>query len=591
MVLPSCDDVRKALDSVLRSRAFARAEQLRHLLQYVVEATTDGRASTLKETTIGVDVFDLSTDFDPKRDPVVRMAMRRLRDRLQRYYTYEGQTDPVLISLEPGSYIPRFLPHRHEQQQRVPIAVLPFDSLDEGTGQDNRGVLLREALLTRLAENKIFRLIGNETPQSFWASSDLASIARQLQVRFIVRGACFAGAETIRVFTELFCPQTEESVWSGDHEQDASREIWTVQNDIAFDLEKQALALEGRQQAPLAEPLPDTGVHRLMLQGRHYLLRNNSESTKKAQQCFAAVLDKQPQSAKAWAALSITYSLTAMYHLAPADLAWEKAEEAAKKALALGPMVSECHIAMGFFLAFRRFEPAAAEKHFRRAQEANSTDILLPLMHAMACLGPLGKLHEAEDELETVLSSDPLNPKALQMMTVILYFQRRYQTAIEVGYSALDILPGSAVASLIIATCHDRLGQREEALKCYRKCNDLLPFMRSLRWSAVIAAIYKGRSKWVRPILLAIAKILHSSPSAPSTMVADLLIRIGERELAIDWIEKAFRERAFRALYLGVDPAFDAVRSDPRCMRLLEHLRGSIESTGGADVDSQSRHA
>jgi hypothetical protein len=118
-----------------------------------------------------------------------------------------------------------------------------------------------------------------------------------------------------------------------------------------------------------------------------------------------------------------------------------------------------------------------------------------------------------------------------------------------------------------------------------------LPFMRSLRWSWVIAATYKGRSKWVRPTLLAIAKLLHSSPRAPSMMLADLLIRIGERELAIPWIERAFRDRAFRALYLGVDPAFEAVGSDPRCIRLLEHLRGLIESTGGADVDSESRHA
>lgn len=310
MSLPSCDDVRKALDAILKSRSFARAEQLRRLVQYVVEATIDGRANTLKEMTIGIDAFDLSTDFDPKRDPVVRMAMRRLRDRLQRYYTYEGAADPVLISLEPGSYIPRFLPHRNEQEERLPIAVLPFGSLQEGRGQENCGVLLREALLTRLAENNTFRLIGNEAPQSFWASSDLGSIGRQLQVRFMVRGACFAGAETIRVCTELFCSQTDESVWSGNHEQDASREIWTVQNDIAVDLEKQALAADGRQQAPVAEAFSEAGVHRLMLQGRHYLLQNNSESTKKAGRCFAAVLEKHPESAKAWAALSLTYSLT-----------------------------------------------------------------------------------------------------------------------------------------------------------------------------------------------------------------------------------------------------------------------------------------
>ncbi len=591
MSLPSCADVRKALDTVVKSRSFARAEQLRRLLQYVVEATLDGSASTLKETTIGIDVFHLPADFDPKRDPVVRMAMRRLRDRLQKYYTYEGATDPILLSLEPGSYVPRFLPHRSAREERVPIAVLPFGSLEEGTGHENCGVLLREALLTRLAENNIFRLIGNEAPQSFWASSDLGSIGRQLQVRFMVRGACFAGAETIRVSTELFCPQTDESVWSGNHEQDVSGEIWTVQNEIAVHLEKQALAADGRQHVPIAEAFGEAGIHRLMLQGRHYLLQNNSESIKKAQQCFAAVLEKQPESAKAWAAVSLTYSLVALYHLAAAQQAWEKAEAAAKKALALGPLFSESHIAMGFWIVFNRFEPAAAEQHFRQALEANSTDILIPLLHAMTCLAPLGKLQEAEDELETLLARDPLNAKGLQMMAVILYFQRRYRTAIEAGQSALDILPGSAVASLIIATSYDRLGHQEEALKYYRKCEELMPFMRSLKWSLVVAATHKGRSKWVRPTLLAIAKLLYSSPRAPSAMLADLLIRIGERELAISWMERAFRERAFRALYLGVDPAFDSIRSDPRCMRLLERFDGLMEHTRGADVNSKSQHA
>jgi hypothetical protein len=128
------------------------------------------------------------------------------------------------------------------------------------------------------------------------------------------------------------------------------------------------------------------------------------------------------------------------------------------------------------------------------------------------------------------------------------------------------------VASLIIATCYERLGQQEEALKYYRECEELAPFMRSLKWSWAVAATSKGRSKWVRPTLLAIAKLLNSPPRVPSTMLADLLIRIGERELAVSWMERAFREGAFRALYLGVDPAFEAVRSDPRCARLLEHF-------------------
>jgi hypothetical protein len=63
-------------------------------------------------------------------------------------------------------------------------------------------------------------------------------------------------------------------------------------------------------------------------------------------------------------------------------------------------------------------------------------------------------------------------------------------------------------------------------------------------------------------------------------MLADLLIRLGEYERALTWIERGFRERAIRALYLTVDPAFDPVRSDPRCVRLIEELQNQADEKG-----------
>ena len=43
-------------------------------------------------------------DFDGGADPVVRVDARRLRDKLREYY--EGRSDPVVISLPKGSYVP-----------------------------------------------------------------------------------------------------------------------------------------------------------------------------------------------------------------------------------------------------------------------------------------------------------------------------------------------------------------------------------------------------------------------------------------------------------------------------------------------------
>ena len=567
-------DRRKMLQRVLDSRAFARAEQLRRLLSYVVEAAIEGREDTLKEIVLGVELFNLSTDFDPKSDPVVRMAMRRLRDRLQQYYNNEGAADSIVISLAPGSYVPRFGSRNNHEQQRVPIAVLPLESSTRDAGDAESAGLVREAILTRLAQNTLLRVVASEwTPPKRELDLDVCRIGQHLQVRFIVRGACVVNQGKIRVCTELVRTEDGESLWSGDHEQDASEEIWTVQNDVAVHLEKHVLTAVGGPPRPVFNPGAEQGIYRLMVQGRYYLNQNSREAFKKSESCFLTILEKQPTSAKAWAGLSIAQSLMATYHMLPAVEGWRKARLSAEKSIVCDSSASEGYMALGLLTGMGDFKPALAGQHFERALAANPEDHSSRVLNAMICLTPLGRLQEAEDQLEMVLTSDPLNPKALQMMAAVLYYQRRYQMAADVSLSALDIMPDSLVASFTLANAYDRLGREGEALKMFRKCEELMPFMRILKWPTVLAAIYKGRIKWVRPTLLAAAKLLQSSARAPSAMLAELLIRLGEHERAIFWIERACRERSIGALYLAVDPAFDPVRSDPRCMRLTEQIQ------------------
>src|SRR5947208_6830207 len=102
-------ELRDALGQVVGSREFLRSEQLRGLDSYLVEAAIQDRTDVLKESVIGVEFFGLPSDFDPRSDPAVRMAMKRLRERLERYYFGEGAADRIEIALKPGSYAPQFL--------------------------------------------------------------------------------------------------------------------------------------------------------------------------------------------------------------------------------------------------------------------------------------------------------------------------------------------------------------------------------------------------------------------------------------------------------------------------------------------------
>ena len=101
-------EVGKELDKILSSAVFRDAEGLRRFLRYTVEHTLHGEGGQLKEYRLGVEVFDRDSSFDPRLDPVVRMAARRLRSKLTDYYETEGVQDPICIAVPKGSYAAAF---------------------------------------------------------------------------------------------------------------------------------------------------------------------------------------------------------------------------------------------------------------------------------------------------------------------------------------------------------------------------------------------------------------------------------------------------------------------------------------------------
>lgn len=106
--VPSPVEVRGQLQRILASKPFAKSEQLRSMLRYLVETTLEFADPPLKEILLGRELFGRGPDFDPRVDPIVRVEARRLRARLNVYYGQEGAGDKLIIKLEPGSYAPQF---------------------------------------------------------------------------------------------------------------------------------------------------------------------------------------------------------------------------------------------------------------------------------------------------------------------------------------------------------------------------------------------------------------------------------------------------------------------------------------------------
>jgi hypothetical protein len=98
-------DVRAELTRLLESGAFRNSKRCKEFLAYIVEHTINGPSGTLKERSIGVELFSLPQDFDTGQHTIVRVTANEVRKKLAQHYLGEnGSYHPVKISLPPGSY-------------------------------------------------------------------------------------------------------------------------------------------------------------------------------------------------------------------------------------------------------------------------------------------------------------------------------------------------------------------------------------------------------------------------------------------------------------------------------------------------------
>ena len=236
---PSTETVRDQLERVLASQVLAGSDQLKRLLRLVVERTLDGQPALLKEYNLGLEVFQRPPDYDPKVDPIVRVQARRLRAKLDEYYTGEGAADPLVIQIPKGAYTPVFERRNHSfpaskssaafrrgwlllplgaglvlaafllWKPLTPpadpdrsVAVLPLKLFAKDDSRLHIAEQTTETLTTELARNENLRVLSRTTASRYAETSQpLPEIARSLGVRWVVEGGI--GFEGSRAYVKL----------------------------------------------------------------------------------------------------------------------------------------------------------------------------------------------------------------------------------------------------------------------------------------------------------------------------------------------------------------------------------------------------
>lgn len=101
-------EVERQMELLLESPHFSHSKRFPAFLRFVVGQTLAGEADSLKERTLGIEVFGKDADYDTASDPIVRVTAAEIRKRIAQYYQDPGHQDELRITLPSGGYIPQF---------------------------------------------------------------------------------------------------------------------------------------------------------------------------------------------------------------------------------------------------------------------------------------------------------------------------------------------------------------------------------------------------------------------------------------------------------------------------------------------------
>ena len=452
------------------------------------------------------------------------------------------------------------------------IAVLPLENLTGDSSKDYFADGMTDALITELGKVRALRVISRTSSSRYKNSKKpLSQIAREMNVDGIVEGAVVQSAGRVRIKAQLIYARTDLYLWGRSYDRDLS-DVLALEDEVARAITQEIrINVTAQELGRLNSASPvNPEVYQLYLKGRFFLERRTEAGMKKAVECFEEALQKDPNSALAYSGLADSYGLLGNFNFLPPKEAYPRAQAAAMKALELDDTLAEAHAAF----AHNVYGFEEREKHFKRAMELNPSYAAAHLWYSRD-LSSMGRVDEALKEILRAQELDPLSLIINDNVGEVYGWAHQYDKALEQLCRTLEMDPNFARTHLDLGVTYEYKGMFDEAIAEFQKARELggenWPELRVPLQHAYETSGYRG---YYREQLRLLKERSKQSYVAPA-LIAVIYARLGDKESAFTWLEKAYRERA-GLFFIEVEPVFDPMRSDPRFRDLL-HRAGLPE--------------
>ena len=525
------------------------------------------------QTLLSESTHDLCRDHLPPLTTAKALGEHGLKDLARREAVFQ-LCHPDL----PQSFPPLKATSAPLDRETPSIAVLPFINMSRDEENEYFADGLSEELLNVLAKIRGLR-VASRTSAFFFKGKDIdiPTVAQKLNVATVLEGSVRKSGKRVRITAQLIQVATDSHLWSETYDRELD-DIFAVQDDIAQSVVKElraALLGEGVGSTADAKVKAEvlaasTGradnpeAYRLYLQGRHFNDRMTAADIARAVDYFRQALAIDPEFALAWTGLSNAYRTQAGYGWSPVKDGFERARDAANRALALAPDLAEGHVCLGFVLELYDWNWKAAHDEYQRAfaLAPGNADVLRAVASMTRIFdGPQAGI----DLLRRATELDPLSSTAQRLLGLRCFLAGRLDEAMVALKVALDLNPKSGLVYCFMCATRLAQGHAAEALQLAER--ESLPDFRLLGIALAQHTLgHKDQSD------TALSQLIADHSNEAAYQIAEACAWRGEIDRSFEWLERAYIQRDPGLVHTASDSFFRALHGDPRWLSFVEKM-------------------
>lgn len=457
------------------------------------------------------------------------------------------------------------------------IAILPFhnDSGDPTLEYLSDGIT--ESIINNISQLPRLKVMASSTVFRYKArgldpgSIDPRNVGKELSVRAVLTGRVQQRVERLVVKAELVDTVDGSQLWGDQYHRDLD-DIFAIEEEIAREIsEKLRLKLSKKQKSLLSRRhTRNTQAYQHYLKGRYYWNKRTEEGLKKGIEEFHQAITVDPNYALAYAGLADSYMILSGYGSMMPEEVFPTAKAAAMKALRLDDTLAEAHTSLAAIRAWYEWDWEGAERRFNRAIELNPSYATAHLWYALTLAGRQ-RLDEALTWIRRAEELDPLSVIINLNVARILYFARRYDEAVEQCMKVVEMQPGFALTHRRLGQVYAQQAVFDRAFAEFEKALAIEPGDSETMSALAFTCCLAGDRARAEAILAQVEEMSKQTFVSPYSL-ARIHTGLGNKDLALEWLNETYRQQHGIIAYLLVEPVFESLQGDPRFDLLLRQI-------------------